>query len=124
MNKPLKPCKYPSCNVLTDNAYCDKHQKEVNARRDSNRMSSHERGYTSKWRKASKKYLDKHPWCVECEKNGIHEPATETDHIIPHKGDKKLFWDRNNWQGLCHNCHSKKTAKEDGGYGNQRHPHP
>jgi 5-methylcytosine-specific restriction protein A len=38
--------------------------------------------------------------------------ATEVDHIIPHKGDMKLFWDSDNWQGLCKSCHSKKTAKE------------
>jgi 5-methylcytosine-specific restriction protein A len=117
MNKPLRPCKHPSCSMLTDNTYCDKHQKEVNARRDSIRLSSHERGYTSKWRKASKAFLDKHPWCTECMKHYIYEAATETDHIIPHKGNMKLFWDKSNWQGLCHSCHSRKTAKEDGGFG-------
>jgi 5-methylcytosine-specific restriction protein A len=31
-----------------------------------------------------------------------------------------LFWDRSNWQGLCHPCHSAKTATEDGGFGNAR----
>lgn len=31
-----------------------------------------------------------------------------------------LFWDKvNNWMGLCKPCHSKKTATEDGGFGNQ-----
>ncbi|WP_407496877.1 HNH endonuclease [Pseudooceanicola sp. MF1-13] len=34
------------------------------------------------------------------------------DHITPHKGDRKLFWDRSNWQALCHACHSRKTARE------------
>jgi 5-methylcytosine-specific restriction protein A len=29
-----------------------------------------------------------------------------------------LFWDQSNWQPLCHTCHSKKTAREDGGFGN------
>nr|DAE96978.1 MAG TPA: HNH endonuclease [Caudoviricetes sp.] len=47
-------------------------------------------------------------------------PATEVDHIIPHRGDQKLFWDMSNWQALCHNCHSAKTAREDGGFGNKR----
>ncbi|WP_144469068.1 HNH endonuclease signature motif containing protein, partial [Bacillus pumilus] len=36
----------------------------------------------------------------------------------PHKGDKKLFWDSSNWQPLCASCHNRKTAKEDGGFGN------
>ena len=49
--------------------------------------------------------------------------AKVTDHIIPHKRDMKLFWDRNNWQPLCKPCHDTKTAREDGGFG---HPigHP
>ena len=112
MNKPLRPCKYPSCNTLTDKGYCDIHKPK-----ESTRLSSHQRGYTSKWRKASKGYLISHPWCAECMKNGVYEAATETDHIIPHKGDMKLFWDKSNWQGLCKSCHSKKTATEDGGFG-------
>jgi 5-methylcytosine-specific restriction protein A len=29
-----------------------------------------------------------------------------------------LFWNRSNWQSLCHSCHSRKTASEDGGWGN------
>lgn len=39
------------------------------------------------------------------------------DHIIPHKGDMELFWDRNNWQAMAKECHDKKTATEDGGFG-------
>lgn len=41
------------------------------------------------------------------------------DHITPHKGDRGLFWDRNNWQALCKTCHDTKTAAEDGGFGNK-----
>jgi 5-methylcytosine-specific restriction protein A len=43
--------------------------------------------------------------------------ATDVDHRIAHKGDMTLFWDPANWQGLCHDCHSYKTALEDGGFG-------
>jgi 5-methylcytosine-specific restriction protein A len=36
------------------------------------------------------------------------------DHIVPHRGDKKLFWDSSNWQALCdgqtgRGCHDRKT---------------
>ena len=121
MNKPLRSCRHPSCNTLTNGGYCDIHKPK-----EQPRLSAHERGYTSKWRTASKSYLSQNPWCAECKRQGRHEPATETDHIIPHKGNRKLFWDKSNWQGLCHNCHSKKTASEDGGFGNFRKhpPHP
>jgi 5-methylcytosine-specific restriction protein A len=39
------------------------------------------------------------------------------DHIIPHKGNKGLFWTRFNHQALCKSCHDRKTATEDGGFG-------
>jgi 5-methylcytosine-specific restriction protein A len=46
--------------------------------------------------------------------------AVVVDHIIPHKGDKALFWDSGNWQALCKRCHDVKTATEDGGFGRNR----
>ena len=33
------------------------------------------------------------------------------DHIIPHRGDQKLFWDEGNWQALCKACHDRKTGR-------------
>ncbi|WP_309304432.1 HNH endonuclease [Brevibacillus laterosporus] len=32
--------------------------------------------------------------------------------MVAHKGDKTLFWDRNNWQPICEQCHNRKTARE------------
>ena len=29
----------------------------------------------------------------------------------------KLFWDSNNWQSMSKQCHDRKTATEDGGFG-------
>lgn len=46
-------------------------------------------------------------------KYGIITEATVVDHIKPHRGDQKLFWDRGNWQALCKSCHDNKTLKED-----------
>jgi 5-methylcytosine-specific restriction protein A len=33
------------------------------------------------------------------------------DHIIPHRGDQYLFWDQENWQALCKDCHDRKTGR-------------
>ena len=44
------------------------------------------------------------------EEQGKLTPATVVDHIIPHRGDKKLFWDERNWQALCESCHNHKTG--------------
>ena len=73
-------------------------------------MASTMRTFGSKWQKASKEYLRVHPLCVKCLEENIITPATVVDHIVPHRGDKKLFWDQDNWQPLCKACHDKKTG--------------
>jgi len=61
--------------------------------------------YDHRWRKARKAYLARHPLCVMCKENGRTTPATVVDHIVPHKRDPGLFWDRENWQSLCKRHH-------------------
>jgi 5-methylcytosine-specific restriction endonuclease McrA len=63
--------------------------------------SSAERGYTWAWQKARKQFLGEHPLCVMCRKEGRVTAALVVDHVIPHRGDQELFWDRANWQALC-----------------------
>ena len=96
------------------------HSRKAKAHKpkEQERQSSAQRGYGYRWQQARAGYLAKHPLCVICKAKGAIEPATDLDHIVPHKGDMDLFWDRANWQGLCHPCHSAKTAREDGGFGN------
>lgn len=45
------------------------------------------------------------PFCVYCDQQGRIIPATVVDHIIPHRGDKSLFFDTKNLQSLCKTCH-------------------
>jgi 5-methylcytosine-specific restriction enzyme A len=85
---------------------------------DQQRGNSAHRGYGHKWRKARISFLAKNPMCVHCQAQGFVEASNVVDHIIPHRGDQHLFWSRSNWQALCGSCHSKKTAGEDGGFGN------
>ncbi|KQZ00890.1 hypothetical protein ASD45_08485 [Pseudolabrys sp. Root1462] len=86
--------------------------------RYENRGSARERGYTRRWDKARATYLRSHPLCRMCEGQGLTVAATVVDHIIPHKGDQKLFWDiEGNWQPLCKFHHdSAKQAEEGRGY--------
>lgn len=116
-SKPMRPCNHIGCNTLTRERYCDVHKRQSNDY-DRYRGNSSQRGYDSKWRKARIAYLKEHPLCVECLKEGRVEPATVVDHIKPHRGDKKLFWDKSNWQPFCKRHHDIKTAREDGGFGN------
>ncbi|WP_371738619.1 HNH endonuclease [Alcanivorax quisquiliarum] len=75
-----------------------------------------QRGYGGKWQRERLRYLTANPLCRYCEAEGRVVEATVVDHIIPHRGDQKLFWNRKNWQPLCKPCHdSVKRAEELGG---------
>ena len=110
-SRPKTPCKHPGCAALVPHGtkYCEVHKpmhpEEV--------RSASSRGYGSAWRKARKVFLQAHPLCVECIKEGRYVKATVVDHIIPHRGDQKIFWDRSNWQALCKKHHDRKTMVND-----------
>lgn len=105
---PKRPCRYPGCpNLCESGTYCPEHSAESP---DRQRGSAAERGYDAKWRRARKLFLQRHPLCANCLSQGVLTPATVVDHIVPHRGDRVLFWDENNWQPLCKNCHDQKTG--------------
>lgn len=74
---------------------------ERKRRFDKKRPSARQRGYTAEWEKESKAFLAVYSSCRRCGR-----AASLVDHITPHKGDRRLFWDRRNWQPLCTPCHS------------------
>jgi 5-methylcytosine-specific restriction endonuclease McrA len=83
---------------------------EVKRAADRRRGSARARGYTSKWDKAAKSYLSRHPLCLYCELGAFGDAPRTTaadcvDHIIPHKGDQARFWDTSNWAPSCQPCH-------------------
>lgn len=101
---PKRPCRHPGCVNLSYGVYCEEH-RALYARESACR-----RGYGHKWRAAREQFLRRNPLCVECLKRGKIAPATVVDHIIPHRGDEKLFWEERNWQALCKVCHDRKTG--------------
>jgi 5-methylcytosine-specific restriction protein A len=84
------------------------------------RPSARERGYTSRWDRARKAFLQRHPLCRMCEEAGLVTAARVVDHIVPHKGDAALFWDPGNWQPLCTACHSRTKQRAERGRPVQR----
>ena len=68
--------------------------------------------YSWRWAKYSRARLSKYPLCADCLEKGRTTAADVTDHIIPHKGSRHLFWKKGNHQSLCKPCHDKKTATE------------
>lgn len=94
--------------------------------------TSTERGYGYAWQQARAGFLTKHPFCVrclieagitatgraevilECAERDIAVPwASVLDHRIPHRGDKRLFWDRDNWDPLCTTHHVRDKQREE-----------
>ena len=112
-SKPARPCREPGCPNLAEpgKLYCKNHKKE-NWKND-HVQSANKRGYTYRWQQASRAYLRAHPLCVECQRHGRYTAAEVVDHIVPHRGDYRLFWDQGNWQALCKRCHDEKTGRED-----------
>ena len=92
---------------------------EVKRELDRQRPSAARRGYDGRWRRARSPFLAEHPWCVRCLAQGRRVPATVVDHVEPHRGDERLFWDQDQWQVLCKPHHDAKTVR-DGRWG-QRH---
>jgi 5-methylcytosine-specific restriction protein A len=111
-SKPPKPCAKPGCGRLTTGRFCEAHQGETDRAKDARRGTAAERGYTYRWAKARRTFLKRYPLCAECQRQGRVTPATVVDHIVPHRGDQALFWDRNNWAALCKYHHDRKTAYE------------
>ncbi len=88
---------------------------------------------TKLWRELRLVHLEAHPLCARCEREGRVVPAVEVHHIRAHRGDRALFNDLNNLEGLCKPCHGRveqsierrgydKSVGSDGWPMDDRHP--
>jgi len=78
---------------------------------DRYRSNAHDRGYDRRWKRAVKEFLWRRQWCVGCMAIGVRRRATTVDHVVPHKGDRALFWDSTNWQACCEWHHNSVKAE-------------
>lgn len=113
--RPKKPCTQPGCAELSTTSHCAHHTPK---RKRDTRPTSKARGYGRRWERSRKDFLKQpeNAICAMCLKSDRTTPAVLVDHIIPHKGDDALFWDRDNWQGLCRPCHDEKSKLEQSGW--------
>lgn len=109
--RPNTPCKHPGCGrwVPYGTLYCEEHKLLYP---EATRFAG-KRGYGSRWQRERKAFLQDHPLCIRCLERGVCVEATVVDHIVPHRGEPKLFGDKNKWQVLCKHCHDRKTMTED-----------
>jgi len=72
--------------------------------------------YSSRWKRLRLNQLSKAPLCSYCKAQGLIVAASVADHIKPHKGNDALFYDPDNLQSLCKQCHdSHKQRLEKSG---------
>ena len=76
------------------------------------KLTAAQRGYGHRWQRERAKFLREHPLCAACQREGRTVRAEVVDHVIPHRGDQTLFWDRTNWGPLCRPHHDEKTKRE------------
>ncbi len=91
--------------------------------KQDSRKTVAQKGYGSRWTEYSKRFRHNNPLCAECLKMGrltSVEHGGHVDHIKAVSGpNDPLFWDTANHVSLCRPCHSRKTAQEDGAFGNK-----
>jgi 5-methylcytosine-specific restriction protein A len=72
--------------------------------------------HTARWLNRARLQLRQQPLCRMCLAQGVVEAASVADHIIPHRGDEKLFW-FGELQSLCTPHHNRsKQQLETRGY--------
>lgn len=99
-----KYCKAFPCNQLAVNgAYCPLH-------RPAPPEKTTDPFYLSvAWRRFRDWYINQHPLCEQCEREGRLTPAAMVDHIIEIK-DGGMLTSEENAESLCWKCHGIKTA--------------
>ena len=96
-------------------AIAAKPQKQQANRQEGRALATN----SAAWRRIRAYVLANEPLCRECAKAGKVVAASHVDHIDGNSGSNAQA----NLQPLCAPCHSRKTALEDGGFGNvQRIP--
>jgi 5-methylcytosine-specific restriction enzyme A len=110
MKHALRICNEPGCpQIAGDGGKCAAHQAQRARTERTQRPTPAQQGYDWAWRKIRAAFLAKHPYCEHCPAY-----ATEVDHILPlSRGGTH---DEDNLESFCKSCHSKKTARETGGW--------
>lgn len=86
---------------------------------ERDRMLEHRAWYkTERWRKLRLTILQRDLYT--CQKTGVlcigKHPAGNSpvvDHIRPHRGDERLFWDESNLQCVSKNYHDSQKQREE-----------
>lgn len=70
-----------------------------------------------RWRNLRRAFLERHPLCALCLRDGVTRPARVVDHVVParvlvEQGTPERVFDVSNLQGLCDPHDDAKSAAE------------
>ena len=119
--RPMRPCSYINCPELIPGGetYCTTHRelkREESYKRRTVDKAQQKFYKSAYWKRLRALVLSEEPLCRHCYNKNIITVATEVDHIDGNWRNN----DRANTCPLCKVCHSRKTAKEQGAFGNKK----
>ncbi len=114
--RPPRPCKHPGCSNLSYTGYCERHAPAVPVLSVSSRSrpSASRRGYGRGWQRIRARVLTA---------SGIPQsdwPLYDVDHRPPYDPDVEPDHSKYELVPMLRSEHSRKTARQDGGFGNRR----
>lgn len=83
-------------------------------RAPDNRPSAAKRGYDHKWQAFREQYIELHPLCVHCEREGRTTVAEHVHHVEDLAKAPHRKYDETNLEGLCRWCHNRETRARQG----------
>ena len=111
--KPKRPCSHPGCPLLTEERFCEEHDKQETKRYEKyDRDPVVKKRYGRTWKRVRDRFITAHPLCEKCLGKNKTTASTEVHHIKPlSQGGTN---DYSNLMALCTSCHSEITAREGG----------
>ena len=121
--KPKRPCSYPGCPKLTDGRFCEEHAKAEAKRYEKyDRDPAVRRRYGRAWKRIRDRYIQEHPLCELCQRDGRLTPAEEVHHKVPlSEGGTHA---RDNLVALCKSCHARIHAQRGDRWHRKNGDHP
>ena len=118
-----RPCSYPGCPKLTDGRFCEEHAKAEAKRYEKyDRDPAVRRRYGRAWKRIRDRYIQEHPLCELCQRDGRLTPAEEVHHKVPlSEGGTHA---RDNLVALCKSCHARIHAQRGDRWHRKNGDHP
>jgi 5-methylcytosine-specific restriction enzyme A len=93
--------------------YTGKRGRPAKQPADHGERVGHDVYRTREWHRMRTRQLRDYPWCRYCLELSTETRGTFVDHIKPHGGNAKLFFDDANLQTLCEMHHNSTKQREE-----------